>query len=75
MMILHTSVGKEEQVDIPILLMCYFLIVNLTGFLCGHCPRRNSDDNAQGLAFNLLSCVTCDKIDIMLFLLICEYIM
>ena len=45
------------------------------GFLCGKCPKQSSENHneTQGLAFNLLQCVTCSAVDAVLFTLICEY--
>ena len=42
------------------------------GFLCGKCPY-SKNNKTQGLAFNLLVCVTCDAGDAVLFALICKY--
>ena len=49
------------------------MLNEFAGFLCGKCPQQSADNKTQGLAFNLLQCVTCDVGDAVLFVLICKY--
>lgn len=47
-------------------------LILFAGFLCGQCLPQSEVNKTQGLAFNLLQCVTCDAMDAVLFALICE---
>ena len=47
-------------------------MTSFAGLLCGKCPQQSADNKTQGLAFNLLQCVTCDAGDAVIFALLCE---
>ena len=75
-MITNNNAVKERVVSkliLPTYICYYFSHVDPLGFLCGECPH-GSGNEVQGLAFNLLECVSCETGDRVLFVFICKLI-